>query len=269
MTEPICIFHAGCPDGFTAAWIAYDLHRTIGGIELWPAQYGDPPPDVTGRNVTIVDFSYKRPVMEHIRDTARTLRVLDHHKTAAEDLDGLAGPEGSVVIFDMNRSGAMLAWDYYHPDEPAPDLVRYVQDRDLWHRALPNNAEVFGAITSRPYTIEAWDHLAYTPLATLVTEGRAVAMYRERLIEQAVANAYEDTVCGHRVLVANCAYAIGSEVAGRLGEGRPFGAYYLDLPGGVRQWGLRSSEEGMDVAVLAESMGGGGHRHASGFKVTL
>jgi hypothetical protein len=263
---PICIYHSGCPDGFTAAWIVHHVHSAVGGIELWPAQYGDDPPDVAGRDVTIVDFSYKRPIMEHIRDTAKTLRVLDHHKTAAEDLHGLAGPEGSVVIFDMNRSGAMLAWDYYHQGEDPPPLVCYVQDRDLWTRALPDNAEVFGAITSRPYTTEAWDALAAAPLDQLVAEGRAVAMYRERLIEQAVANAFEGRVCGHAVLVANCAYAIGSEVAGRLAEGRPFGAYYLDLPGGVRQWGLRSTDAGLDVATVAESAGGGGHRHAAGFK---
>jgi hypothetical protein len=45
---------------------------------------------VTGLDVAIVDFSYKRPVMVELASKAKSILVLDHHKTAQADLDGLS-----------------------------------------------------------------------------------------------------------------------------------------------------------------------------------
>lgn len=122
MTRTICIYHANCADGFTAAWcVRYALGDTV---EFIPAEYGSEPPDVAGAHVIIVDFSYKRPVLERMAQDARTILVLDHHKTAQADLAGMPAPssdwtwqislEGShVALFDMDRSGAQMAWDFF------------------------------------------------------------------------------------------------------------------------------------------------------------
>lgn len=92
MTRTICIYHANCADGFTAAWAVREaLGETV---EYIPAGYGDEPPDVAGADVIIVDFSYKRPVLERMAHTARSIIVLDHHKTARDDLINLPRPAG-------------------------------------------------------------------------------------------------------------------------------------------------------------------------------
>ncbi|HEY9460031.1 MAG TPA: phosphoesterase, partial [Paralcaligenes sp.] len=83
--RPICIYHGKCADGFTAAWA---VKCALGDIEFYPGVYQEPPPEVTGRDVIIVDFSYKRPVLVEMAAVARSILVLDHHKTAAEDLAG-------------------------------------------------------------------------------------------------------------------------------------------------------------------------------------
>ena len=62
--------------------------------------------------------------------------MIDHHASAAKDLDGWFNPRFDSV-FDMQKSGAMLAWDYFFPAQEAPEIVRYVQDRDIWTKALP------------------------------------------------------------------------------------------------------------------------------------
>ena len=109
--RPLVIYHANCWDGFCAAWVA---RKALGEIEAVPAQYGTPPPDVAGRVVYLLDFSYPRPIMEQILTTARRTVVLDHHKTAMEALDGLHQPEtGMDVWFDMNKSGARLTWEWF------------------------------------------------------------------------------------------------------------------------------------------------------------
>ena len=85
---PICIYHANCMDGFGAAWVVW---KYFGGeVGMHAAGYGSPPPEVGGRDVVIVDFSYKREVLEALAKEARSVLVLDHHKTAQEDLAGVA-----------------------------------------------------------------------------------------------------------------------------------------------------------------------------------
>jgi hypothetical protein len=62
--------------------------------------------------------------------------LIDHHKTALEDLAGLP----SLHTFtDLERSGATLAWDYLFPDKPRPLLLGHIEDR---YAAGDGNAEL-------------------------------------------------------------------------------------------------------------------------------
>ena len=50
-----------------------------------------------------------------------------------------------------------------------------------------------------------------------------------------------------------------------MAQGKPFAACYWDTPTG-RVFSLRSTTEGSDVAKIAATYGGGGHRSAAGFQ---
>ena len=171
----LCIYHGNCADGFGAAWA---VRKALGDIDFHPGVYQDPPPDVTGRDVLMVDFSYKRPVLEEMIQKARTILILDHHKTAAEDLAGLPPPlDGPYdasgmyewakqcngpplhALFDMERSGAGITWDYFFPDTPRPRLIDHIEDRDLWRFNLPGTRQIQAAVFSYPYDFEVWDDL--------------------------------------------------------------------------------------------------------------
>lgn len=272
--NPICIYHANCPDGFTAAWIVHRYSAASGiEVELHPGVYGEEPPDLAGRHVIIVDFSYPNGMMHKIADKANTLVVLDHHQTALDNCAELTEHENVHVVLDVERSGARITWDYIYPGEDAPEIVRHVEDRDLWRFAHHETPAYFAALTSHPYTLEAWDAVAAQPLAEVVAEGEAIERYRQRLIEQHVALARPSThPTGIEMPVVNCPYAIASDVAGELAKLAPnkVAAYYFDdRAAGLRQWGLRSTEDGPDVAAIAEAFGGGGHKHAAGFRTKL
>lgn len=60
MSNNLCIYHKNCSDGLAAALILWRLWQGEG--DFIPMQYNDktPLPDVTGRNVYIVDFSFSR-----------------------------------------------------------------------------------------------------------------------------------------------------------------------------------------------------------------
>ena len=84
-TRPLVIYHGNCADGFSAAWCFWDAYKD--GYEYYPGEYQKAPPDVTGRVVYLVDFSYKSFVIEQMLETAQCIIVIDHHKSAIEDLE--------------------------------------------------------------------------------------------------------------------------------------------------------------------------------------
>jgi oligoribonuclease NrnB/cAMP/cGMP phosphodiesterase (DHH superfamily) len=271
----LVIYHAQCPDGFTAAWVARSvLESEPCGVAFHEGVYGQDPPSVTGRNVYLLDFTYPPDHMHAISKAANTLVVLDHHQTALANCAAFPNDSNTTVLLDMNRSGARIAWDYWYTGQPAPDIVRFVEDRDLWRfRYEDDTRDYHAALTSRPYTFEAWDEVYAMPLDTILTEGAAVNRYRDQLIAQACDTAAWQEVCGVLMPVANCPYAYASDVAGELAKRNTetgVAAYFYDhLAAGTRNWGLRSTPDGIDVATLAEKWGGGGHRHAAGFKTAI
>jgi oligoribonuclease NrnB/cAMP/cGMP phosphodiesterase (DHH superfamily) len=262
--KALCIYHGNCADGFTAAWV---VRRALGDdVEFHAGIYGEPPPEVSGRNVVMVDFSYTRPVLEAMIGQAASVLILDHHKTAAADLDGLPGAQ---TVFDMERSGARIAWDHYFPSEAPPALLLHVEDRDLWRFALPQTREIQANVFSHPYDFAVWDMLMATDPAELAREGAALERKHFKDIAELLTVVTRPMrIGGHVVDVANLPYTFTSDAGSALARGKPFGACYWDTPQG-RSFSLRSTDAGEDVSAIARLYGGGGHRNAAGFRVSF
>jgi len=259
----LCIYHAPCNDGFAAAWV---VRRVEPAVEFHAGRHGNAPPDVTGRDVVLVDFSYPRRVLIAMAAQATSILVIDHHKTAEDDLVDL--PANVTTVFDRKHSGAMLAWRYYFPEETPPALLCYVEDQGLWRHALPGSREVNAAIFSYPYTMETWDDLMVRPIHELHREGAPILRKQRKGLEEMVpALCRRMSIAGHDVPAINLPYIYASEAAGMLANGEPFAACYWDGPDG-RHFSLCSTVHGLDVAAIAAQFGGGGHEHAAGFRVS-
>jgi len=265
MTPDLCIYHGNCDDGFGAAFAVWK--RDGYAVDYHAGIYGKAPPDVTGLDVAIVDFSYKRPIMVELAAKAKSILVLDHHKTAQADLDGLSIECPNVTVeFDMNRSGAVMAWQHFNHDLELPKFFEYLQDRDLWTKALPGVDEFTAALRSYPQDFEEWDRLCKGSVIDLIEEGMSIQRYYRTLVEQAKKHAHTRVVAGYAVPVVNASMFMSSEVAGELAEGHPFAAVYAETATDVI-WSLRSREGGVDVSEIAKRFGGGGHKNAAGFTV--
>jgi len=266
---PLVIYHANCWDGFCAAWVA---RKALGEIEAVAAQYGTRPPDVTGRVTYVLDFSYPTTAMEIIALQAEQLVVIDHHQTAFATLDRLRHYEHTTCIYDNEKSGGRLAWEFFFPRhqwDSAPWLVDYTEDRDLWRHALPDSQEINAALRSYPLDFDLWDRFeSRSRLAYFKTEGQAIRRREQQIVTDHLRHARRQYICGHHVPVVN-ATVLFSEIAGELAKGEPFGACYFDRSDGKRQWSLRSTPEGIDVSEIAKANGGGGHQHAAGFEEAL
>lgn len=262
MKNPLCIYHGNCADGFTGAWV---VRRALGdAVDFHAGVYQAPPPDVSGRDVVLVDFSYKRPIMESIIASAASVIVLDHHKTAEADLRGI----NAEVVFDMERAGSRIAWDYFFSGVAPPPVLLHVEDRDLWRFSLPKTREIQANIFSYPYEFDIWDRLMAADPATLAVEGEAIERKHFKDIRELL-GVTQRFLCigGYTVPAANLPYTLTSDAGHIMAEGYPFAACYWDVPDG-RVFSLRSDDTGIDVSEIAKKYGGGGHRNASGFKVS-
>lgn len=273
--RPLVIYHANCVDGFSAAWCFWRYHRDT--ADYVAGVYQQDPPDVTGRDVYLVDFSYKRTVVEQMLKAANSVCLIDHHKTAIEDLqplfmqDSWTGEPKQLAHFtDLNRSGATLAWDYLFPGEDRPLLLGHVEDRDLWRFKLPGTREIQAFVFSHEYSFELWDKLMsadQVELLKMTAAGAAIERKHHKDVAELVAVCKRRMVIGgHDVPVASLPYTLVSDAAHLMAQGEPFAACYWDTADG-RVFGLRATDDGADVSDVAKQYGGGGHAKSAGFKV--
>lgn len=261
--KKLCIYHGFCDDGFAAALVVWLAHAK--DIELFAGNYGKPAPDVTGREVIIVDFSYPRSVMETMADQAASILMLDHHKSAMEDMAGFSRPN-CTITFDMERCGAMMAWDHFRPwGTVGLEFIRYIQDRDLWKKELHATEEFTMGLRSYPQDLELWATFFKDGPMKCIEEGIGILRYYRQTVEAAKGIAFEGEIDGVRVPICNSTFALASDVAGELAEGKPFAAVFYQTAEGY-VYSLRSRKGGMDVSAIAKKFGGGGHAQASGFK---
>jgi uncharacterized protein len=271
-----CFYHAGCPDGLGAAWSVWRAwgpgarYLPRGHEEVVDAGVQE------GGLVVFVDIAPGNEELRALAQRAAKVIVLDHHVTARERFENdlglqneLAG-RGHHIRFDLSHSGAVLAWQHFHPDEPAPDLLRYVEDQDLWSWKLPASEEVNAAISSYPRDFESWDELASRPIAELAAEGTPILRATRIEVERALQSAHPVQVGSRRAEAVNASLhrsKIGHELAKRAAFKLPWGLVYR-VTGERVDVSLYSIGE-LDVARVAQAYGGGGHANASGFTVTL
>lgn len=266
----IVIYHGDCVDGFTAAWV---VQRALGPDATFiPARYDDRKLEMSleldcyeNANINdryfIVDFSFTRDLM-CLMDSKCPVIVLDHHKTAQANCVGLP-----FCQFDMSRSGAGMAWDYFFPSEPRPWLVDYVEDRDLWRFNLPHSREANALIRSTEQTFEAWDALFVLSREEAARQGIGCQKHIDAYVRAAVKHAFPARLGQQRLPLVNVTYESCSEVADALcHQGHEVAGYWFERGDGKVQYGLRSRGD-FDCSELARQYGGGGHTGASGFVV--
>lgn len=269
---PLVLYHGRCADGFGAALAAWNYYG--GAVECVGLSHGqattleDLPP-VQGRAVYILDFAFAPDLLGAIDQQAAKLVLLDHHKSAAEQLTGFACRCG-VVHFDMTRSGARLAWDFFHPEAPLPDLVRFIEDRDLWAWKYPETAGYVAALDMEPFDFARWQQMAaFTPdeTAAFVARGQAMDEKFRNLAQDVAGGAQPLVFNGEAGLMVNAPGAFHSLVGELLSaQSGTFALMWTVGKDGKVKVGLRS-QRGYDCSVLAVSMGGGGHAQACGFRM--
>lgn len=287
--KPLVIYHANCTDGLGAAYAAYT--RFGDDADYVPANYGDAPPkDLAGREVYVLDFSYNASVMGRLFDNAERVVWLDHHRTAFEQHTGdadcqfykseVTDADDPEIILDNNKSGAMLAWEYFNPGSEIPRFIKLIDDRDRWVFQYGDDSRAFHAAfrlhaPKRPKDLVKYEfegelneslltgHLLLDQQKRQVIEARTAA--RPCIINVSTDSGWviaRGSAVNTNVNISEVGSALAEE-SGTYGL-----VWYYNGATGRANCSLRSIGE-YDVSALAKHFGGGGHKTAAGFNIDM
>ena len=254
------IYHANCTDGFGAAYSAY---KQLGNrAEYHPCKHGTKPPNVKGKNVVILDFSFDNKTTKKMIKDANSLLVIDHHKSAMVELHDI-----SNTHFDMTKSGAMLAWEFFHPGKEPPKFIQYIQDRDLWKWELPYSKEFSAAFDMVPFEFEEFEKYEDDSVFDdAVKRGSYILAYSKTVVKKVCEKAVSRSYNGMKVLVVNSSHWM-SEIGARLSPDCDFAViWYYDHEDKINKVSLRAFHDTVDVSEIAKKFNGGGHKKAAGFQ---
>ena len=265
MVEPTSvdcvIYHADCTDGFGAAYSAWKL---LGNrAEYHACKHGTPPPDVKGKNVVILDFSFDNATTKKMITAASGLLVIDHHKSAMVELHDI-----SNTHFDMTKSGAMLSWEWFHPGKEPPKFIKYIQDRDLWKWELEYSKEFSAAFDMVPFEFEEFEKFEDDSVFDdACKRGSYILAYSKTVVKKVCEKATARKMDGKDVLVVNASHWM-SEIGARLAPDCDFALiWYWDHEVRHTKVSLRAFHDTVDVAEISSRFGGGGHKKAAGFQL--
>lgn len=271
------IYHGNCSDGFGSALCAHIFFKELDQSEknkpvYHPGKFGILPPldDIKNKCVLICDFSYKKDQLQKLLSVVKKLLILDHHKTAKDDLKDL--PDENKV-FRMDHSGAYITWRYFFRNRKVPLGIRYIEDNDIWKKEMPNTYEFTAFMFALPFTFDAYERLLDDEYINKEVFSQGIGMVKQNnnIISKSVKFAAPKFVQIKEkyYFVAHLnTTELKSEIGHKAFVEHPninFSVMYShnDYHDST-SFSLRSLDTATDVSEIAKLFGGGGHRNASG-----
>ncbi len=261
------LYHGSCPDGFGGAFSAW---KKFGDSATYhPVSYGKPIPEgLAGTHVYFIDCCYAQNVMDGIVKEATTVTMLDHHRGTQAVVESM-----QEHVFDNDRSGATIAWTYFHPDVPVPHLLRYIEDDDLYRFSDPDTHAVLSYVSIQPFTFERWEVLMEELEDSASREAflkrvRVYGEYFEMLAEFATEHVKLVKFEGYEVTFATAhPFKPMKSLVGNL-LAKKHGPFCLVVSAHPNGFGVSIRGDGtVDVSAIARKYGGNGHHDSSGFAI--
>lgn len=216
------IYHDRCPDGLSAAALfkvysvkydyedAHTYHFIPGNYNMTYEELDIQPNSI----VYFVDFSFKREMFERILEEAHTVFLLDHHKTAYDELNHLFENNKLKVYFDLNECGSSITYKYLFPNKPLPLVLQHIRDQDLWLWEHPDSLDYCAFLSMKELSFQAY-YDYYKAVFSLPTFNESYnnslyigKMVRESLERDAVSvietNMIKRTIDGTEMCIVNC-----------------------------------------------------------------
>ena len=234
----------------------------------------------------MLDFSVSKETLESIRSVSKKVLILNHHKSAYQELKIIDG-----CFIDLSRSGAVLSWLYFHENkiDIIPTFFLYIEDRDLWNWNYREKSEpVYYGLKSRhvgPFSDFRFyeQYLESEKLKGLISFGsellllskkyileKASLSTREKLILKS-GSYFSKEISEYDVMLLELpSYDLISEISEYLYTTNDVDftiCYFKKLSDYCIS--LRTNNENIDVSEIAKAyFNGGGHKNAAGGKLS-
>lgn len=273
MDVDLVLYHDGCADGFCSAWIAAHKSSLTGHPTAFRAiKPGDDNiGEITsylGKHVAVFDVLPSEQALVSLSFAARKLTLRDHHISNRSVFSNLTKTPNIDAHFDMTKSGAGLAWDYFFPGTIMPPIVAHVQDRDLWRFELPGSEAVHAYLTyAVGFSIRGWNDAAALPYDELISRGHIARATAMTFVDVVARNPDVVDLAPDGVALFVNASFLASDVADKVLRDNPearFACVWRQQNGRMFV-SLRGATRGPNLAEIAQTFGGGGHPNAAGF----
>lgn len=288
------IYHRGCLDGYTS-FVILSTTKTISPDAI--IYTDDPyasniPPNIDGKNVIIMDVAYKKEVLQKIVEIAKHVTFIDHHVTIKNEIKQSNNLE---IVYDVDESGASLVWKYFYKSKKAPKLVQYIKENDT--ASFPSRDTLFFilalnmnySIHRTPENLIKWKKLLLSNITVhnLVKEGKIYQPYKEYIVsENSKKYSFEQFPSAQIYKKFKTYFTNPGQYKVVLYNGhgcpdtRSLSARFLEKTNCdfVMLWVLNMEQKkyviqlrsiDVDVGSISKLFGGGGHRLASAFSLTL
>ncbi|HUZ93227.1 MAG TPA: hypothetical protein VNG29_04535 [Candidatus Paceibacterota bacterium] len=260
----IVIYHGDCRDGFGGAWAAWKKFGAKAAYLPARDRFG-PPCEIKNKEVYLIDYTYQPEVVEKLIRENKRVTAIDHHFTA----------EPAVKLtercsFSLHHSGAILAWNYFHPGKKSPMLLRYVEDYDLWRWRMPHLKEVILYLDLIPFGFADWTSIARsletkTGRAAWIKDGNLLLRQEKSIVRELLQGSEQVRFMGRTVYAVNAPHRfvddLGHELALRTNS---FGIVWSERAGVIKV-SLRAVGS-TDISGIARKLGGGGHKQSGAFR---
>ncbi len=258
------VYHKNCADGFSGAWTAWKKLKNK--AEYIPCDDRNKNLDIKNKDkVYLIDFIFYKPVLKKLIKDNKQVIVIDHHKTAQE-----RAQLANTTIYNKEKSGSVLAWEYFFPEKDLPQALKYIEDVDLWNWNLKHTKEIFAIIDSTEHDFKEWNKLIKKienkkSRKKIIKKGKVIVNSENEIIDRIVSKKYLINLDGHEVFAVNSP-VFKSEIGHILSmKHPPFGIIWHQSKEGIKV-SLRANDT-IDVSEIAQKHGGGGHPNAAGFLI--
>lgn len=266
LKDIIVIYHAECPDGFSAAWAAWkkfgDKADYIG------VHHGAPPPTgLKNKEIYFLDFTYPEEIMKEMISANKRVTAIDHHFSRERAIKMTQD-----YSYSVDNSGAVLAWKYFHPRKPVPKMLEYVEDIDLWKFKHKNANEIAAFINDFRYDFKVWDKLVRGIQNDVfrkkaIARGKVIVEHEWRLMNRLIEEGAKIVSFeGYKVYAVNAPHFFASHIGNALIKKKPPMAIIWSEDKERVNVSLRSDGTA-DVSKIAAKFGGGGHKVSAGFNL--
>lgn len=232
--------------------------------------------------IYVVDFCFNDEDMDFLNGFK--LHWIDHHKSSIDNAHKRGFLANGGQSLEIGKAACELTWEYIHPETSTPWAVYALGRYDVWdHEDFDVLPFQYGMRLNKNTLPESniWrDYLCaeFNPFSIIenilyenilfktIKKGKLILSYEEKQNQMYAKGMFFETIFeGLRAVVINRSFANSKIFDSVYNPDKHDLMILFGMKRNSYKYTLYSTKDEVDVSVLAQKYGGGGHKKAAGF----